>query len=114
MENLLWAILAVGILMLWVDASHRAADRAREIGRRACRRAGVQWLDESVHATGMRIRRAPDGRLGLERRYRFEYSRDGSDRHAGTMSMLRGELTRFVGPVREEGQVSSLDIPGED
>ena len=73
-------------------------------------RNGVQWLDESVHATGIRIRRKRNGRLGLERTFRFEYSRDGSDRHAGSLSLLGGELVRFVGPVREEGQVNSLNL----
>ncbi len=114
METMLWGVLAIGAVMVWVDASRRAAERAQDIGRRACRRAGVQWLDESVHATGVRFRRMADGRTGLERSYRFEYSRDGSDRHAGSMSLLGGELTRFVGPVREDGQVSSLDMGGAD
>ena len=110
METMLWLLLAVGALMVWISASRRAAEQAQEIGRRACRRAGVQWLDQSVHATGFRIRRRSDGRLGLERSYRFEYSRDGNDRHAGSMSLLGDELTRFIGPVREDGQVSSLDV----
>ena len=112
MESMVWGLLVIGVVILWFDGSRRAADRAQEIGRRACRRAGVQWLDESVHSTGFRIRRGEDGRLGLERHYRFEYSRDGNDRHAGSMSLLGETLTRFVGPVREEGQVSSLNIEG--
>ena len=104
MENMLWALLAVGALMVWVNAARRAAEQASEIGRQACQRAGVQWLDHSVHATGFRLRRGHDGRLGLERSYRFEYSRDGHDRHTGSMSLLAGELTRFVGPVSETGE----------
>ena len=110
MESMVWGLLAIGVVILWFDGSRRAADRAQEIGRRACRRAGVQWLDESVHASGLRIRRKADGWLGLERDFRFEYSRDGSDRHVGSLSLLGGELVRFVGPVREAGQVNSLDF----
>ncbi|PJK10018.1 hypothetical protein CO608_04785 [Lysobacteraceae bacterium NML08-0793] len=109
MENMLWALLAVGALMIWVNAARRAAEQAIEIGRQACQRAGVQWLDQSVHATGFRLRRGRDGRLGLERSYRFEYSRNGDDRHTGSMSLLAGELTRFVGPVREEIPPGHLD-----
>ncbi|MGY0503780.1 DUF3301 domain-containing protein [Luteimonas sp. e5] len=111
-ETLLWGLLGLGAIAVWFNASRRAAETAHELGRRACRRNGVQWLDQTVHATGVRLRRGADGRLGLERSYRFEYSRDGSDRHAGSLSLLGGELTRFVGPVREDGQISSLDIEG--
>ncbi len=110
MDWLLWLLIAVVVGGAWFNSARRAAEIAHEVGQRACRRNGVQWLDESVHATGMRIRRRPDGWLGLERSYRFEYSRDGSDRHAGSLSLLGGELVRFVGPVREDGQVNSLNL----
>ena len=112
MDWLLWLLIAVVVGGAWFNSARQAAELAREVGQRACRRNGVQWLDESVHATGIRIRRARNGRLGLERSFRFEYSRDGSDRHAGSLSLLGGELVRFVGPVREEGQVNSLNVEG--
>ena len=107
---LLWGLIALVLGANWFNAARRAAETATELGRRACRRAGVQWLDDSVHATRMRLRRKPDGWIGLERSYRFEYSRDGSDRHLGTMSLLGDRLVHFVGPVREEGQASSLNV----
>ena len=110
MDWLLWGLIAVVLGGAWFNASRRAAEAATALGQRACRRAGVQWLDESVHATGVRVRRRPDGWLGLERAYVFEYSRDGSDRHLGSLALLGGELVRFVGPVREAGQIGSLDI----
>lgn len=112
MDWLLWLLITVVLAGAWFNSVRQAAEIAREVGQRACRRNGVQWLDESVHATGFRIRRKPNGRLGLERSFRFEYSRDGSDRHAGSLSLLGGELVRFVGPVREEGQVNSLNLEG--
>lgn len=112
MDWLLWLLIAVVIGGAWFNSARQAAEIAREVGQAACRRNGVQWLDESVHATGFRIRRKPDGWLGLERSFRFEYSRDGSDRHAGSLSLLGGELVRFVGPVREDGQTNSLNFGG--
>ncbi len=107
---MLWGLIALVAGAAWFNGARRAAELAQDVGRRACRRNGVQWLDESVHASGLRIRRKADGWLGLERDFRFEYSRDGSDRHVGSLSLLGGELVRFVGPVREAGQVNSLDF----
>jgi hypothetical protein len=82
------------------NAARAAAEHAKQLGRNACSAAEVIWLDESVQASGIRLRRNEDGRLGFERDFRFEYSYDGVDRHVGRM-VLRGEkLVSFVGPVR--------------
>lgn len=82
------------------SAARAAAERAERIGRNACQAAGVQWLDQTVHAEGMRLRRGSDGRLGFERTFRFEYSESGEDRLIGRM-VLRGEkLLSFSGPAR--------------
>ena len=75
------------------SAARAAAERAEAMGRDACQAAGVQWLDQTVHANGLRLRRGDDGRLGFERSFRFEYSQDGSDRHVG-------RLVAFSGPLR--------------
>ena len=77
-----------------------AAERAEDLGREACAAAGVQWLDQTVHASGVRLRRGEDGRLGVERTFRFEYSEDGSDRHIGRLVLRGRRLVGFVGPVR--------------
>jgi hypothetical protein len=60
----------------------------------------VQWLDQTVHANGLRLRRGDDGRLGFERSFRFEYSQDGSDRHVGRLVLRGGRLVAFSGPLR--------------
>ncbi len=69
-----------------------------ELGRNACRAADVQWLDQAVHATGMRLSRGEDGRLGFERTFKFEYSYDGIDRHVGRMVLRGDQLISFTGP----------------
>ena len=94
-------LMAVGVTAFFMfTAARGAAERAGEIGRDACHAAGVQWLDQSVHATGMRLRRKESGWLGVERSFRFEYSEDGLDRHVGRL-VLRGErLVAFSGPAR--------------
>ena len=93
--------MIVGVTVFFTfTAARAAAERAAEIGRDACHAAGVQWLDQAVHATGLRLRRHDNGWLGLERSFRFEYSEDGVQRHVGKLVLFRDELVYFSGPVR--------------
>ncbi len=59
----------------------------------------MHWLDQSVQAAGLRLRRRGFGRLGLERSFRFDYSHDGLDRHVGRLVLHGDRLVSFVGPV---------------
>jgi hypothetical protein len=98
-------MILVGLGFAIWSSARAAAERAGQVGRDACRAAGVQWLDETVHASGLRVRRGEDGWLKLERSFRFEYSEDGHDRHVGRL-VLRGQrLVSFSGPVRGTGVV---------
>lgn len=100
MPTLLVLMICAAIALAWWSAARDAAERAGELGRDACQAAGVQWLDQTVHASGIRFRRGADGRLGVERSFRFEYSEDGQDRHIGRLVLRGGRLVGFVGPVR--------------
>jgi len=100
MPTLLILMIVGAVAFFSFTAARAAAERATEIGRDACTAAGVQWLDQSVHASGLRLRRTPSGWLGLERRFRFEYSEDGHDRHVGQLVLLDGRLVGFSGPSR--------------
>jgi hypothetical protein len=101
MSALLLLMIAGAIgFALW-NSARAAAERAEALGRDACRAANVQWLDQTVHASGIRLRRGHDGRLGFERSFRFDYSRDGSDRHVGRLVLRGGELLAFSGPIAE-------------
>ncbi len=91
-------ILTATAVSYW-SAGRAAAERAEALGREACRVANVQWLDQTVHAIGLRLCRHDNGWLGLERTFRFDYSIDGVDRHVGRL-VLRGlRLVAFSGPV---------------
>jgi hypothetical protein len=103
MESLLVLMIAGATAFSFWNASRAANERAVALGRNACRAAGVQLLDQTVHASGLRLRRRGDGRLGLERSFRFEYSHDGSDRHVGRLVLVGGTLVGFSGPVRASG-----------
>jgi len=98
-------ILACLGLAFW-NAARGAAERAESVGRDACAAAGVQWLDQTVHASGLRLRRQHDGRLGLERSFRFEYSQDGSDRHIGRLVLHGDRLVAFSGPTRSASVIT--------
>ena len=100
MPTLLILMIALVTGFFLFTAARAAAERAAEIGRDACHAAGVQWLDQSVHATGMRLRRRDDGWLGIERSFRFEYSEDGQGRHIGRVVLLGEKLVGFSGPSR--------------
>lgn len=84
---------------LW-SAARGAAERAETVGRSACEAAGVQLLDQTVHASGLRMRRGEDGRLGFERSFRFEYSDDGLNRHLGRLVLRGKQLVAFSGPMQ--------------
>lgn len=100
MPTLLILLILGGAGFFFFTAARAAAERATEIGRDACQAAGVQWLDQSVHAIGMRLRRKDDGWLGLERSFRFEYSEDGENRHIGRIVLVGDKLVGFSGPSR--------------
>ena len=101
---ILMCVFAAGFFY-W-SAARAAAERAERVGRNACGAAGVQWLDQTVHADGLRLRRGRDGRLGFERSFRFEYSIDGSDRYIGRMVLRGDDLVSFSGPARSTSVVT--------
>jgi len=84
-------VLIVAGIFFWID-SLRARERALAAGRSACKRYGVQLLDETVQFAQLRLARDDEGRLRLRRSYRFEFSDTGDNRRHGAIVMLGGEL----------------------
>ena len=86
------AILAiVAGLAFWID-SLRARERALAAGRGACKRYGVQLLDETVQFAKLRLARDDAGRISLRRTYTFEFSDTGNNRRHGAIVMLGADL----------------------
>ena len=83
-------IIAAGVF-LWVD-SLRARERAVQAGRTACQRYDLQFLDETVSFTKLRLARDREGQLKIARTYTFEFSDTGNNRRHGAIVMLGGEL----------------------
>lgn len=78
-------------VFLWLD-SLRARERAVKAGRAACEHYALQFLDETVSFTRMRLRRDAEGQLRIARTYTFEFSDTGNNRRHGAIVMLGGEL----------------------
>lgn len=95
-------LIAGAAVFFWWNAARAAAERATQVGRNACEAAGVIWLDQSVQATGLRLRRGAAGKLGFERSFRFDYSHDGVERHTGRLVLHGERLVSFVGPTRPD------------
>lgn len=83
-------LLAAGVF-LWLD-SLRARERAVRAGRAACERYALQFLDDTVSFSRMRLRRDGEGQLRIARTYTFEFSDTGNNRRHGAIVMLGGEL----------------------
>ena len=94
LESLLPLVLVLAAFWLWQNAL-RARERARELARALCVRAGVQLLDESVAVRRLRLRRMPGEGLHLERCYGFEVSLNGADRRRGSLNLLDGEIASW-------------------
>ena len=84
------ALIAAAVF-LWLD-SLRARERAVKAGRAACERYALQFLDETVSFTRMRLRRDAEGQLKIARTYTFEFSDTGNNRRHGAIVMLGGEI----------------------
>ena len=91
----MWEAAAIVLIvaggLFWVD-SLKARERALDAGRGACKRYGVQLLDETVQFAQLRPARDDEGRLRLWRTYTFEFSDTGDNRRHGAIVMLGGEL----------------------
>jgi hypothetical protein len=84
-------ILIAAGLLLWVD-SLRARERAVKAGRDACQRYELQFLDDTVSFTRLRLARDEEGQLKIARTYTFEFSDTGNNRRHGAIVMLGGNL----------------------
>jgi hypothetical protein len=98
MDTTLLVLVAFGFgLFAWMRARD-AAEVARRLGFEACERAGVQLLDHTVALVKFGVKRNAKGRLGIVRHYRFDYSREGSDRASGALALLGVDLLWITAP----------------
>lgn len=80
-------IIIAACVGFWFD-SLQAREAALLAVRRACGEEGLQLLDETVAFAAMKPARDSDGKLKLQRSYRFEFSDTGDNRHQGSVILL--------------------------
>ena len=97
--TLILMLVGSAVVAVWLDALS-ARELAGAHCRELCRQAGVQLLDQSVALQRWRLARI-NGRIGVHRRYAFEISFDGTDRHPGTISFAGRSRTAYTLPMRE-------------
>ncbi|MGQ0657429.1 MAG: DUF3301 domain-containing protein [Chromatiales bacterium] len=89
-------ILALLALAVWFWAnSTRAREMTLQHCGQVCRDANVQFLDQTVALSRLRLARDARQRLLLQRTYSFEFSTDGQDRHRG-LAVVLGLRIEFV------------------
>jgi hypothetical protein len=88
----LWLLIVLALIgWFWLD-SLRAREVAVGVGKAACRKYGLQFLDDSVALAALRVGRSPRGGLRLRRRFRFEYSWTGDERSEGYVTLIGQDL----------------------
>lgn len=80
-------LVVLALVWLWYD-SIKSRDIAVCTAEGACTARGLQFLDESVAITAIRLERNDEGHLQLHRTYAFEYSDTGANRRPGRIVML--------------------------
>jgi hypothetical protein len=109
LETLLPLLLILAACYAWQDAL-KARERARLLSHELCAHARVQLLDQTVALQRLGVARGTDGWLHLRRRYRFEISTDGVDRHHGTLELMDGELLSHSLPLGPESPASVSNV----
>ena len=87
LSSLIVLLLLAALLWYWFD-SLRALEQAREVGRRTCSEADVQFLDDTVARIALKLVRDESGRRMLCRTYRFEFSETGNSRIEGRIILI--------------------------
>lgn len=90
MESLLALLALMLVGWFWLD-SLRAREIATGIGRAACERRGLQFLDQTVALYRLGVRRQPEG-LRWRRVYRFDFSEEGVGRHTAHLILVGMDL----------------------
>ncbi|MEO5559318.1 MAG: DUF3301 domain-containing protein [Dokdonella sp.] len=105
------SLLAISVLIwMWMDALN-ARERAIHAGRELCREAGVQWLDQTVSLKRVRVG-LRNGMPTFLRRYGFEVSLNGSDRHRGHLDLSGHHLEAWSLPLpAQEEAPAALSRP---
>lgn len=85
-------VILASLAWFWFD-SFQAHDAAMKSARLACDSEHLQFLDDSVALSNLRLARNDDGQLALNRTYAFEFSDTGDNRRKGSVVLLGHRVT---------------------
>ena len=83
--------LLLAALWYWLD-SIRVKEIALATGKAKCQGLGVEFLDESVALSKLRLRRTARGNIAVYREFSFEFTSDGERRYSGRLTFLGRHL----------------------
>jgi|TARA_Y100000310_G_scaffold340332_1_gene435712 hypothetical protein len=87
--------LLLGVGFLYFVSAIRCKDVAIWAARRECRLNGVQLLDHTVYQVWISLKRDSNDDWRIWRRYKFDYSDDGENRHSGDLVLLGRQVVRI-------------------
>ncbi|VAW66828.1 hypothetical protein MNBD_GAMMA10-2936 [hydrothermal vent metagenome] len=79
-------MLLVLLLWFWLE-SMRVNEIARSIGARICKENNVQFLDDTVHLSGIRLGKNSYGQVKFLRSYGFEFTNSELHRYSGRITL---------------------------
>lgn len=88
----LMLLALVGLAIWFVSDSLKAREVAHHAARKACEAEGVQFLDDTVSQSKLRLSRDADGQVKIERRFSFEFSPTGDSREQGFVRLLSNRV----------------------
>lgn len=91
---LLGLVLLIAILV-YAYVALRAKELARSAAKEHCRAYDLGLLDDTVVLKRLLVGRNSDGHIELRRRYRFEFTSDGSLRYSGEI-VLSGHHVQSI------------------
>jgi len=101
MTSILILLFLAVLAWFWMN-SIRAKEIAMQASASACQQIESQFLDQTASLKRIRLIRSQQGRLGFERSYSFDFSRDRQSRSKGLV-IIKGHLVEKVMLDEESG-----------
>lgn len=92
-ELIIIMILAL-LVWFWLE-SMKVNEIARFMGAKKCQENNVQFLDDTVHISSIRIGKNSYGQIKLLRKYKFEFTNSELHRYSGELTMAGKQLVDF-------------------
>ena len=94
MTSILILLFLALLAWFWMN-SIRAKEIAMQASAGACQQIQAQFLDQTASLKKIRLVRNQNGRLGFQRTYSFDFSRDRENRLKGLV-MINGHVVNKV------------------